>query len=148
MTDVKLSTIIMYSILTLFLFIGLMGFYIDISEEHDTELDSYITTTYSDYKTELTQIKTKSEKLQNETVTLGSNVEDTNIGDNFIIKGWNTARNAIASTSQLIATSFKIVTGTVTELNLDGWILTILTTVILISLIIIVLRISISRDGI
>jgi hypothetical protein len=148
MTDVKLSTIIMYSILTLFLFIGLMGFYIDISEEHDTELDSYITTTYSDYKTELTQIKNKSETLQNETVTLGSSVEDTNIGDNFIIKGWNTARNAIASTSQLITTSFKIVTGTVTELNLDGWILTILTTVLLISLIIIVLRISISRDGI
>jgi len=148
MTDVKLSTIIMYSILALFLFIGLMGFYIDISEEHDTELDSYITTTYSDYKTELTQIKNKSETLQNETVTLGSGVEDTNIGDNFIIKGWNTARNAIASTSQLITTSFKIVTGTVTELNLDGWVLTILTTVLLISLIIIVLRISISRDGI
>jgi len=148
MVDVKLSGIIFTTLLVLFLFLSQFSTVIDISEEYNTELDPYIESTRDDYKNELSTIKVKSQNLQNDSTLLTSDADTFDVEGNFIVKGFNTARSAITSTNEVITVAYKLIRDSINKLNLENWILTILFTMLFISIILIILKITISKGGI
>lgn len=147
--NLNLSTYIFTAIFALFIIIGMTSYIIDLAEEFpDTELDEYITDKNTEYITSVYNEKNKTISLHNSSLSLDPDTDSSDIEGSFIVKGWRTGRNMISSTSQTVLTGIDLITDGFSVLRLNGWILAIIITLFFGGLTIIILKITIQRQGV
>jgi hypothetical protein len=147
--NLNLSTYIYVSIFAIFIIIGMTSFTIDVADDFSgTVLDDYITTKNTEYIQQIDTEKNNTVKLHNKSLSLDPDLDSSDIEGNFIVKGWRTARDMISSTSQTALMGMNLIIDGLATLKLKSWILGILTIVFLGGITLIILKITIQRQGI
>lgn len=147
MAEINLSTFIYAGVLGLFILLGINGFMLDISDGHNVEGIAEIQQDFEIYENRTQIYRERGDQLKTDTTNLPSDSDAIDVEGNFIVTGWNAARNAITGTKDLVTSSLALLTNGLEKLNVPTWVFGLLTGSFFIGLFIIGIKIAIERRG-
>ena len=147
MAEINLTNFIYAGVLALFLLLGLNGFMLDISEGHNVEGIQEIQTDFELYENRTQIYRERGDELKTDTTNLPSDSDAIDVEGNFIVTGWNAARNAVVGTKDLVTSSLALLTNGLEKLKVPSWVTILVTSSFFIGLFIIGIKIAIERRG-
>jgi len=147
MAEINLTNFIYAGVLALFLLLGLNGFMLDISDGHNVEGIQEIQNDFETYENRTQIYRERGDQLKTDTTNLPSDSDAIDVEGNFIVTGWNAARNAVVGTKDLVTSSLALLTNGLEKLKVPSWVTILVTSSFFIGLFIIGIKIAIERRG-